>query len=407
MPSQQARPRAGVAGFSSGGEKIPVTESLSSGTKIERDIIVPMDPKQPIFSSIYWVEVDRIKPNPFQPRKEFDEDALKSLAESIRQYGVLQPLTVTKRESEIPGEGIKVEYELIAGERRLRASKLAGVAQVPCVIRTNEDSDQMKLELAIIENLQREDLNPVDRAKAFKQLAEAFALKHGEIGKKIGKSREYVSNTLRILNLPETMVKALQDGEIVEGHTRPLLMLSDRPAEQKTLFQEILMKRLNVRDSEQIARRIALERARKTDLTPELMMLEKELSDKLGTRVRIEKSSSGKESGKVMIEFFSVDDLTNIRRAISDPMAAAVEAKHTTEVNRVRGITFIPKEPVEIPIDEPVVAADMPEPAVEPATPAEVAENPDVAPQAEAPKTEEKAMEEPAEDLYSVKNFTV
>lgn len=363
-----------------------------------------MDPKQPIFSSIYWVEVDRIKPNPFQPRKEFDEEALKSLAESIRQYGVLQPLTVTKRESEIPGEGIKVEYELIAGERRLRASKIAGVAQVPCVIRTNEDSDQMKLELAIIENLQREDLNPVDRAKAFKQLAEAFDLKHGEIGKKIGKSREYVSNTLRILNLPEEMINALQNGEIVEGHTRPLLMLSDRPAEQKTLFQEILMKRLNVRDSEQIARRIALERARKTDLTPELMMLEKELSDKLGTRVRIEKSNTGKESGKVMIEFFSVDDLTNIRRAISDPGAPAVEAKHTTEVASSRGITFIPKETAQMPEDIPASATEN---AIEPATPAEVAENPDVAPQAEAPKTEEKAMEEPADDLYSVKNFTV
>src|ERR1041385_1030517 len=121
-----------------------------------------MDPKYSISNSIYWVEVDRIKPNPFQPRKEFDEAALKSLAESIRQYGVLQPLTVTKKETESPGEGIKVEYELIAGERRLRASKLAGVQQVPCVIRAAEDSDRMKLELAIIENLQREDLNPVD-----------------------------------------------------------------------------------------------------------------------------------------------------------------------------------------------------------------------------------------------------
>src|SRR3989338_2489437 len=120
--------------------------------------------------SIFWVEVERIKPNPFQPRKTFDEAALSSLAESIRQYGVLQPLTVTRKEIERPGEGISVEYELIAGERRLRAAKLAGIAAVPVVIRSGEDTDRMKLELAIIENLQREDLNALDRAKAFRRL---------------------------------------------------------------------------------------------------------------------------------------------------------------------------------------------------------------------------------------------
>ena len=142
--------------------------------------------------SIFWVEVDRIKPNPFQPRKSFDEAALASLAESIRQYGVLQPLTVTRKEIERPGEGIYVEYELISGERRLRASKLAGIAAVPVVIRSGEDTDRMKLELAIIENLQREDLNALDRAKAFRQLADEFGLQHKEIGARVGKSREYV-----------------------------------------------------------------------------------------------------------------------------------------------------------------------------------------------------------------------
>ena len=143
-----------------------------------------------IQDSIYWVEVDRIKPNPFQPRKTFDEAALASLAESIRSYGILQPLTVTRKEIERPGEGISVEYELIAGERRLRAAKLAGILQVPVVIRTGEDTDRMKLELAIIENLQREDLNPLDRAKAFRQLADQFGLQHKEIGVRVGKSRE-------------------------------------------------------------------------------------------------------------------------------------------------------------------------------------------------------------------------
>lgn len=266
------------------------------------------------YDSVYWVEVDRIKPNPFQPRKTFDEASLLSLAESIRQYGVLQPLTVTRNEIEKPGEGISVEYELIAGERRLRASKLAGLLQVPVVIRTAEDSDRMKLELAIIENLQREDLNPLDRARAFERLVNEFGLKHAEIGKRVGKSREYVSNTLRMLSLPKEMQNALSAGEISEGHTRPLLMLMDRAAEQVTLFKEIIAKRLTVRDSEQLARRVATERARKGDLTPELLLLERELTEKLGTRVRIEKKEQG---GKVLIEFFSVDDLAHIRDVLS------------------------------------------------------------------------------------------
>lgn len=267
------------------------------------------------YDSVYWVEVERIKPNPFQPRKNFDEAALASLAESIRSYGVLQPLTVTRKEIERPGEGIYVEYELIAGERRLRAAKLAGLREVPVVIRTAEDSDRMKLELAIIENLQREDLNVIDRALAFQRLVEEFGLKHVEVGKRVGKSREYVSNTLRILMLPQEMRDALAAGEISEGHTRPLLMLMDRTAEQKTLFEEILTKKLTVRDSEQVARRIATERTRKTDLTPELLLLERELTEKLGTRVRIEKKDQG---GKVLIDFFSVDDLAQIRSILSD-----------------------------------------------------------------------------------------
>lgn len=278
--------------------------------------------KQLWSDSIYWVEVDRIKPNPFQPRRVFDEYALASLAESIRQYGVLQPLTVTRKEVERPGEGIFVEYELIAGERRLRASKIAGLALVPVVIRNPEQTDQMKLELAIIENLQREDLNPIDRAKAFRQLTEQFSLKHGDIGKRVGKSREYVSNSLRILALPQEMQDALSAGEINEGHTRPLLMLTDKKEEQKTLFHEIVTKRLNVRDAEQLARRVATDRVRKDDLTPELLKYERALSDSLGTRVRIERGQSGM---KVLIECFTVEDLANIQKMLAERVAANIE----------------------------------------------------------------------------------
>ncbi|MDO8522272.1 MAG: ParB/RepB/Spo0J family partition protein [bacterium] len=313
--------------------------------------------------SIFWVEVERIKPNPFQPRRIFDEMALASLAESIRQYGVLQPLTVTRKEIERPGEGIFVEYELIAGERRLRASKLAGLTQLPVVIRTEEYSDRMKLELAIIENLQREDLNVIDRATAFQRLVSEFGLKHVEVGKRVGKSREYVSNTLRILALPKEMQDALGAGEISEGHTRPLLMLVDRAEMQKTLFQEILTRRLTVRDAEQVARRIATERARKSDLTPELLLLERELTEKLGTRVRIEKKDQG---GKVLIDFFSVDDLVHIREVFTRQQQ-------------------IPEDASEAVADTGTVAASI-----------EVVA-PTAAPQAP----------EPEEDLYSIKNFTV
>ena len=343
--------------------------------------------------SIFWVEVDRINPNPFQPRKSFDELALASLAESIRQYGVLQPLTVTRKEIERPGEGIFVQYELIAGERRLRASKLAGIAQVPVVIRTAEDSDRMKLELAIIENLQREDLNAIDRAIAFNRLASEFSLTHVEIGKRVGKSREYVSNTLRILMLPQEMRDALGAGQINEGHTRPLLMLSDRPQEQITLFKEIVTRRITVRDAEGLARRVALDRARNKSLvSPDLMSLEKQLSERLGTRVRIEKKDTG---GKLLIDFFSPEDLTalcltlSIQQARSAPetLAQGVVATVAAETIPIATPEIIVEQSVtQSPNgDVPIIsqASPIPEPQVEP-----------------VPDPE-------AEDLYSISNFSL
>ncbi|HEY4494113.1 MAG TPA: ParB/RepB/Spo0J family partition protein, partial [Candidatus Paceibacterota bacterium] len=175
-------------------------------------------------NSIFWIDTDKVKPNPYQPRRDFDEDRLQDLAQSIKQYGVLQPLTVSRLEVEKGDGGIVTEYELIAGERRLRAAKMAGVSQVPVIIRTG-DTAMAKLELAIIENLQREDLNAVDRARAFSRLYNEFKFTHGEIAKKIGRSREYVTNSIRILGLPEEVLEALSLGKISEGHTRPILML--------------------------------------------------------------------------------------------------------------------------------------------------------------------------------------
>ncbi len=265
--------------------------------------------------SIFWVEVDKIKPNPFQPRRDFDEVQLRSLSDSIRQYGILQALVVTRKELVKEDGGIGVEYELVAGERRLRAARLAGLTQVPVLIRTNDETDLMKLELAIIENIQREDLSPVDRARAFERLTKEFNFKHHEIGKKVGKSREYVSNSLRILSLPEYIINALSENKITEGHTRPLMMLIDRPQEQETLFKEIIFKKLNVREAEGIARHIAVERARKL-IDQELIDIEGQFKEKLGTRVRIEKKDEG---GRVTIDFFNKDDLRALlERIIAD-----------------------------------------------------------------------------------------
>ncbi|MEM9337060.1 MAG: ParB/RepB/Spo0J family partition protein [Patescibacteria group bacterium] len=259
--------------------------------------------------SIFWVEVEKIVPNPFQPRREFDDEKLQELSESIRMYGVLQPLTVTRKEMSREDGTFYTEYELIAGERRLRASRLAGLAQVPVIIREGEDSEQEKLELAIIENLQREDLNAVDRALAFKQLADQFNLSHVEVGKKVGRSREYVSNSIRLLQLPDYMLDSLRRKDISEGHARSLLMLIDRPEELDTVYREVLLKKLSVREVERITRKIATDKVRKKDwqdTNPELIEMEKRFTETLGTRVQIQKTDYG---GKLTIDYFSDEDL--------------------------------------------------------------------------------------------------
>ena len=261
-------------------------------------------------NSIFWIDTDKIKPNPFQPRRDFDEARLADLALSIKQYGVLQPLTVSRLEVEKEDGGIVTEYELIAGERRLRAAKIAGVIQIPAIIRVG-DTAMMKLELAIIENLQREDLNVVDRARAFFRLTTEFKFTHSEVAKKMGRSREYVSNTLRILSLGEDILNALSEGKITEGHTRPILMLADHPEEQIVLFKEILYKKITVREAERLARKIAYDRVRKREFMPdpEITELEEEFQDKLGTRVHIDRKDLG---GQIKIDFFSTEDLRMI-----------------------------------------------------------------------------------------------
>ncbi|MFM2381783.1 MAG: chromosome partitioning protein ParB, chromosome partitioning protein ParB family [Candidatus Parcubacteria bacterium] len=262
--------------------------------------------------AIFWVEVEKIVPNPFQPRREFDESKLKELSESIRMYGILQPLTVTRKEIQREDGAFYTQYELIAGERRLRASRLAGLEQVPVIIRSGENSEQEKLELAIIENLQREDLNAVDRALAFDQLARVFEMSHVNVAKKVGRSREYVSNTIRLLGLPGYMLDSLRTADISEGHARTLLMLNDKPEEQDVIFREILLKKLSVREVERIVRKVASDKVRKknwvgTDAV--LIEMEREFTDTLGTRVQISKTDFG---GKLTIDYFSDEDLQKL-----------------------------------------------------------------------------------------------
>lgn len=267
-------------------------------------------------NSIFWIEVEKVVPNPFQPRREFDVAKLQELSESIRMYGILQPLVVTRREIIDEDGSFTTEYELIAGERRLRASKLAGLAQVPVLIRSGEESELMKLELAIIENLQREDLNAVDRAQAFKQLADQFGLSHTQVAQKVGRSREYVANSIRLLGLPDTILNALRAGDISDGHARTLLMLNDRPTEQDVVFREIMLKKLSVREVERISRKIATEKVRKKswrDSDPELIAIEREFTETFGTRVEILKTGFG---GKMTIDYFSPDDLRKLLEVI-------------------------------------------------------------------------------------------
>lgn len=343
--------------------------------------------------SIFWIDVDKIKPNPFQPRKEFDELQLKSLADSIRQYGVLQALVVTRKEVEKEDGGIGVEYELIAGERRLRASKLAGLLQVPVLIKTGEETDLMKLELAIIENLQREDLNPVDRALAFRKLVDDFGFKHATIGDKMGKSREYVTNSLRLLALPEDMLEAVKTGKITEGHTRPLLMLGDRPEEQNTLFKEIMLRRMTVREAERIARHIALEKARiKGDLLdPITREAEEKLGRTLQTRVFIEKKNEG-PGGRITIAYFSNEELKNILDIINTRAAESP----------IRGAQGIEPESITQTIDTVISEGDSKADPI--GLEGDTVEILDDRSKEEVEKAENV---EDDEELYSIKNFSI
>ena len=258
--------------------------------------------------SIFLIEVDKIKENPHQPRRDFDEIELQSLASSIREHGILQPLIISKFEDENPS-GIKVFYELIAGERRLKAAKLAGFQFVPAIIKPKVE-DRNKLELALIENIQRADLNAIEKARGYDELMKKFGLSQKETAFKVGQSRESVANTLRLLGLPIEIQKAIESGKISEGHGRAILAI-ENDNQQLALMNEIISKNLSVRAAESLGRQVkgVVKKIKENALDPESKALESRLEEFLGTRVKLAKSGN---RGRILIEFYSPEELAAI-----------------------------------------------------------------------------------------------
>ena len=241
------------------------------------------------------IKISLIKPNPHQPRKHFDEETLNQLADSIKEHGILQPLVVSKEGN---------EYILIAGERRLRASKIAGLEKVPVIMRTTRE--QQKLELAIIENVQRADLNVLEEAASYRKMIDEFTMTQDEVAKKVGKSRSAVANALRLLTLPLEVKKGLREGKITEGHARTILALTNIE-EQIALYNQIISGKLNVRQAE--AKVKGGSKPKSEEISLELKELEGELVKSLGSKVKITKRGKG---GKITIEYYSDEELDRI-----------------------------------------------------------------------------------------------
>lgn len=260
--------------------------------------------------AIFLIELDKIKPNPHQPRRNFNEESIKELAASIQEFGILQPLLVSKIEEEAEN-GTRVSYQLIAGERRFLAAKMLGLERVPVIIKKiNLEAD--RLGMAIIENIQRADLNPLEAARAFAKLQDEFGLTQREIAQRVGKSREVVANTLRLLNLPSYAQEALSQNKINESQARTLLTVNDLN-QQQILFQELISGNLSVRD---LKEKIKNEESAGQPEDPEKNYLENQLEEVLGAKVKISKNQN---KGKIVIKFFSPEELdTIIKKICSD-----------------------------------------------------------------------------------------
>ena len=255
-------------------------------------------------SGAMFVKISSVEPNINQPRKQFDEDALLELSESIKQYGILQPLLVSDK---------KDYYEIIAGERRWRAAKLAGLKEVPVIVK--EFTDQELVEISLIENIQREDLNPIEEAMAYKRLIDEFHLKQDEVAERVGKSRTAVTNSMRLLKLSEKVQQMLIDEMITAGHARAILAISDKE-KQETVAMKVFDEKLSVRETEALVKRMLeppkTEKKSKFTTAEDAIYesLEEKMKSIMGTRVQIHRKKNDK--GKIEIEYYSKDELERI-----------------------------------------------------------------------------------------------
>ncbi|WP_455721431.1 ParB/RepB/Spo0J family partition protein [Agathobacter sp.] len=265
----------------------------------------PVKPKSEHAADAVMMDIKKVEPNREQPRKKFDEDALIELSESIKQFGILQPLLCQERDD---------YYEIIAGERRWRAAKMAGLKQVPVIIK--KLTDQQIMEISLIENIQREDLNPIEEALAYKRLIEDFKLKQDEVAERVSKSRTAVTNSMRLLKLNEKVQQMVIDEMLTTGHARALLGIEDQEL-QYTLAQQIFDQKLSVRDTEKLVKSLQnnkkKSKAEKT-VDPQMEAVYKELEERLkktmGTKVLINRKND--KAGKIEIEYYSHEELDRI-----------------------------------------------------------------------------------------------
>lgn len=276
----------------------PETKNNNSEVKVSPAKKVKEDPK----ASEILLKINQVEPNRDQPRKEFDEDALLELADSIKQFGVLQPLLVQKK---------KDYYEIIAGERRWRAAKLAGLKEVPVLIKSY--TDQEIVEISLIENIQRENLNPIEEAMAFKRLLEEFHLKQDEVAERVSKSRTAVTNSMRLLKLSDKVKQMIIDDMISTGHARALLAIEDEE-QQYLLATKIFDEKLSVRETEKLVKSLKNPKKEVKKTTPERQFIYNDIAEKMksimGTKVNINAKANGK--GKIEIEYYSEEELERI-----------------------------------------------------------------------------------------------
>ncbi|SHI45162.1 ParB/RepB/Spo0J family partition protein [Parasporobacterium paucivorans] len=270
------------------------------------DSLIPEIVEDKAFSSesnegILMLSTNLVEPNREQPRKEFNKDALTELSESIRLYGILQPILVLKKDK---------YYEIIAGERRWRAAKMAGLKEVPVIIKDYDDREV--IEISLIENIQREKLNPIEEAKAYKKLIDEFELKQEDIAQRVSKSRSLITNTMRLLKLAEDVQQQLISGSLSTGHARALLGL-DNPKQQNDVALKIIEHDLSVRETEAIVKKLTSGKQKapeKKANNPIFRDIEKSIENIIGTKVRLSQKAKGK--GKIEIEYYSDEDLDRI-----------------------------------------------------------------------------------------------